>query len=60
MEEVAEEEEGAFDRYSRMSRHQKLALLMISLGPQASAIEGRRVIRARRSRSLKERSNKET
>lgn len=37
MEEVAEEEEGAFDRYSRMSRHQKLALLMISLGPQASA-----------------------
>ena len=32
-----EEEESIQDRYSRMSRIQKLALLMIALGPQASA-----------------------
>ena len=37
MEEVAEEEESAYERYSRMSRHQKLALLMIALGKDASA-----------------------
>ena len=37
MEEVAEEEESAYDRYSRMSRHQRLALLMIALGSDASA-----------------------
>ena len=37
MEEVAEEEESAYDRYSRMSRHQRLALLMIALGNDASA-----------------------
>ena len=36
MEEVAEEE-SVFDRYTRMSRHQKLGLLMIALGPEASA-----------------------
>mgnify|MGYP000521577788 CR=1 FL=1 len=36
MEEVVEEE-SVFERYSRMSRHQKLALLMIALGPEASA-----------------------
>ena len=35
MEEVVEEE--LFERYSRMSRHQKLALLMIALEPEASA-----------------------
>ena len=37
MEEVAEEEESVYDRYSRMSRHQRLALLMIALGSDASA-----------------------
>jgi hypothetical protein len=37
MEEVQPEEESPYDRYSRMSRPQKLALLMISLGPDASA-----------------------
>ena len=36
MEEVVEEE-SVFDRYTRMSRHQKLGLLMIALGPEASA-----------------------
>lgn len=36
MEEVVEEE-SVLERYSRMSRHQKLALLMIALGPEASA-----------------------
>ena len=37
MEEVQPEEETPYERYSRMSRPQKLALLMISLGPDASA-----------------------
>ena len=37
MEEVQPEEESPYERYSRMSRPQKLALLMISLGPDASA-----------------------
>ena len=37
MEEVEPEEESAYERYARLSRHQKLALLMISLGPDASA-----------------------
>ena len=37
MEEVAEEEESVYERYSRMSRHQRLALLMIALGSDASA-----------------------
>ena len=36
MEEVAEED-SVYDRYNRMSRHQKLGLLMIALGPEASA-----------------------
>ena len=36
MDEV-EEEESVQDRYSRMSRHEKLALLMIALGPHASS-----------------------
>ena len=37
MEEVQPEEESPYERYSRMSRPQKLALLMIALGPDASA-----------------------
>jgi len=36
MEEV-EEEENINDRYRKMSRHEKLALLMIALGPDASS-----------------------
>ena len=36
-EELEEEEENVRDRYERMSRIQKLALLMVALGPQASA-----------------------
>jgi flagellar motor switch protein FliG len=36
MEEVTEED-SVYDRYNRMSRHQKLGLLMIALGPEASA-----------------------
>jgi len=36
MEEVTEED-SVHDRYTRMSRHQKLGLLMIALGPEASA-----------------------
>jgi flagellar motor switch protein FliG len=37
MDAEVEEEESIQDRYRRMSRIQKLALLMIALGPQASA-----------------------
>ena len=36
MDEV-EEEESVSDRYARLSRHEKLALLMIALGPDASS-----------------------
>ena len=36
MDEV-EEEESVTDRYARLSRHEKLALLMIALGPDASS-----------------------
>ena len=37
MDEVEEEEESVEDRYARLSRHEKLALLMIALGPDASS-----------------------
>ena len=36
MEEI-EEEESVSERYRKMSRHEKLALLMIALGPDASS-----------------------
>ena len=37
MDELEEEEESVSERYSRLSRHEKLALLMIALGPDASS-----------------------
>ena len=37
MDEIEEEEESVADRYARLSRHEKLALLMIALGPDASS-----------------------
>ena len=37
MDELDEEEESVSERYSRLSRHEKLALLMIALGPDASS-----------------------
>ena len=36
MEEV-EEEESVVDRYAKMAKHDKLALLMIALGPDAAS-----------------------
>ena len=37
MDELEEEEESVTERYTRLSRHEKLALLMIDLGPEGGA-----------------------
>ena len=37
MEEVEEEEESVGERYRKMSKFEKLALLMIALGPEAAS-----------------------